>query len=139
MNLLPAGGAGSGRPTTASTVAIRSSRRCSLGVRQVLTTRFQVPVPGIPKFTRSEILGATPDGAGTEFTVNLLRPSTAKDRAKLEEIGPMLGHAYGDGLAVMLPMIEADLAARAAAAADAPEPELPVSAGRNVRYPVMTR
>lgn len=107
---------------------------------EVLTTRFQVPVPGIPKFTRSEILVATPDGAGTEFTVNLLRPSTAKDRAKLEEIGRMLGHAYGDGLAAMLPMIEADLAARAAAAAaDPPEPELPVSAGRNVSYPVTTR
>lgn len=49
---------------------------------EVLTTRFQLPVSGMPKLTRSEFFVATPDGAGTEFTVNILRPSTAKDRAK---------------------------------------------------------
>jgi hypothetical protein len=98
----------------------------------VLTTRFQVPIPGVPKFTRSEIFEATADGAGTVFTVNVLRPTKAKDRAKLEEIGPVIGNAYGQGLAALVPMIEADVAARAAAAAaSAPEPELPISAGRN--------
>jgi uncharacterized protein YndB with AHSA1/START domain len=103
---------------------------------EVLTTRFQVPLPGIPKFTRTEFFVATTDGAGTEFTVNILRPPTAKDRAKLEEIASSLA-AYGDGLAALAPMIEADVAARAAAAAaDAPEPDLPVSAGRNVSEPV---
>jgi len=100
---------------------------------EVLTTRFQMPIPGIPKFTRSELFEATPDGGQTLFTVRVLRPSSAKDRAKLEEIGPMLGHAYGDGLAALAPMIGADVAARsAAAAAAAPEPEVPVSAGRNL-------
>lgn len=100
---------------------------------EVLTTRFQMPMPGFPTLTRSEVFEATPNGSQTLFTVRVLRPSSAKDRAKLEEIGPMLGHAYGDGLAALAPMIAADVAARSAAAAvAAPEPELPVSAGRNL-------
>ena len=104
-----------------------------LPLESALTTRFQMPMPGIPKFTRSELFEATPDGGQTLFTVRVLRPSSAKDRAKLEEIGPMLGHAYGDGLAALAPMIRADVAARSAAAATAaPEPEVPVSAGRNL-------
>ncbi len=63
------------------------------------------------------------------FTVRVQRPSSAKDRAKLEELGPFLFHAYGDGLAVLAPMITADVAARSER--DVPEPELRVSAGRN--------
>jgi hypothetical protein len=106
---------------------------------EVLTTRFQMPMTGIPKFTRSEIFVATSDGAGTEFTVNILRPSTGKDRAKLDEIRPALG-SYVDGLAALRPMIEADMAARAAAAAtEVPEPELPISSGRNLSGPVTAR
>ena len=100
---------------------------------EVLTTRFQMPTPGVPKFTRTEFFEATADGTGTTFTVNVLRPANAKDRAKFEEMGPQLGHAYGEGLAALVPMIAADMAARAAAAArETPEPVLPVSAGRNL-------
>ena len=69
-------------------------------------------------------------GTKTLFTVRVQRPSSAKDRAKLEEMAPFLFHAYGDGLAMLAPMIEADVAARSARAV--PEPELPVSAGRNL-------
>jgi uncharacterized protein YndB with AHSA1/START domain len=99
---------------------------------ELLTVRFQVPMPGIPKFTLSNILEPTPDGAGTRVTVRVLRPASAKDRAKLDEIGPMLAHSYEGGVAPLQAAIQADLAARAAAAArEAPEPELPVSAGRN--------
>ena len=99
---------------------------------EVLTTRFQMPIPGIPKFTRSEIFKGSADGTRTNFTVRVLRPPSAKDRAKLAELGPMLSHAYGDGLAILTPLIEADVAARAAAAAGGPpEPDVPVSAGRN--------
>jgi uncharacterized protein YndB with AHSA1/START domain len=97
---------------------------------EVLTTRFQMPMPGIPKLTRSELFEATPDGAKTLFTVHVQRPTSAKDRAKLEEMAPFLLHAYGDGLAILAQLIKADVAARSAAAA--PEPELPVSAGRNL-------
>jgi hypothetical protein len=80
--------------------------------------------------TRSEVFAATSDGAKTLFTVYVQRPSSAKDRAKLEEMAPFLVHAYGDGLARLAPMIKSDVEARSAAAA--PEPDLPVSSGRNV-------
>lgn len=88
-----------------------------------------MPMPGVPKLTRSELFEATPDG-GTTFTVRVQRPSSAKDRAKLEEVASFLFHAYGEGLAMLAPMIKADVAARSASAA--PEPDLPVSAGRNL-------
>jgi uncharacterized protein YndB with AHSA1/START domain len=101
---------------------------------EVLTTRFQMPMPGAPRLTRSELFEATPDGAKTLFTVRVQRPSSAKDRAKLEEMGPFLVRAYGEGLARLAPMIEADAAARSVGAV--PEPELPVSAGRNLTAPV---
>ena len=41
-----------------------------------------------------------------------------------------LVRAYGDGLATLAPMIEADVAERSARAV--PEPDLPASAGRNL-------
>jgi len=104
---------------------------------EVLTTRFQMPMPGIPKLTRSELFEATPDGARTIFTVRVQRPASAKDRAKLEEIAPFLRNAYGEGLATLAPMIRADVAARSAAAAAAgPEPMLPASAGRHLSAPI---
>ncbi len=97
---------------------------------EVLTTRFQMPMPDVPKLTRSEIFEPTSDGTRTSFTVHVQRPSSAKDRAKLEELVPFLVHAYGEGLATLAPMIKADVQARNASAA--PEPDLPVSAGRNL-------
>jgi Protein of unknown function (DUF2652)/Polyketide cyclase / dehydrase and lipid transport len=99
---------------------------------EVLTTRFKMP--GFPKFTRSEFFEATPDGAQTVCTVRVLRPSSAKDRARLHEVGPMLSEVYGEGMSTLKALISADAAARAAAAAG--EPELPKSAGRNLSAPV---
>ena len=101
---------------------------------EVLTTRFQMPMPGVPKLTRTEFFEPTADGAKTLFTVRVQRPSSAKDRAKLEELGPFLERAYGDGLAKLAPMIAADVAARSVRAV--PEPELRISAGRNLTAPV---
>jgi hypothetical protein len=89
-------------------------------------------MPGIPKLIRTELFEATAEGDKTLFTVRVQRPSSAKDRAKLEAVAPFLFHAYGDGLATLAPMIEADVAARSAAASVTPEPDLPVSAGRNL-------
>ena len=97
---------------------------------EVLTTRFQMPMPGVPKLTRSELFEATPDGDRTLFTVHVQRPSSIKDRAKLEEMAPFLVRAYGDGMAKLAPLIKADVAARWAGAA--PEPDLPASARRNL-------
>ena len=67
---------------------------------EVLTTRFQMPMPGVPKLTRTELFEATPDGDKTLFTVRVQRPSSAKDRAKLEEMAtvplPCLRRRPGD-------------------------------------------
>ena len=89
-----------------------------------------MPMPGVPKLTRSKLFEATPEGDETVFTVRVQRPSSAKDRAKLEELGPFLFHAYGDGLAMLAPLIEADVAARSDAVVS--EPELPISSGRHL-------
>ena len=97
---------------------------------EVLTTRFQMPMPGVPKLTRSELFEPTPDGDKTLFTVRVQRPSSAKDRAKLEEMAPFIVNAYAEGLTMLAPMIKADVAARSENAP--PEPELPVSYGRNL-------
>ncbi len=104
---------------------------------EVLTTRFQMPIPGFPKLTRTEMFEASADGTTTSVTVRVQRPTSARDRAKLEEIGPMLTHAYGDGLALLAEKIREDLAARAAAVAeDGPEPDVPRSAGRHLTAPI---
>ncbi len=97
---------------------------------ELLTTRFQMPMPGAPKLTRSELFEPTADGSKTLLTVRVQRPSSAKDRAKLEEMTPFLVNAYGGGFATLAPMIAADVTARSARAV--PEPELPISAGRNL-------
>jgi len=103
---------------------------------EVLTTRFQLPMPGIPKLTRSEIFAPAADGLETVVTVRILRPSSARERAVLDELGPMLGQAYGESMVALGALVEADVAARASAAAADPEPELPVSAGRNLSSPI---
>ena len=104
---------------------------------ELLTVRFQVPLPGVPKFILSDILAPSADGSGTDVTVRVLRPSSARDRARLEEIGPLLAHAFEGGVAPLREAIVADLTARAAAAAEAiPEPDLPVSARRNLIAPL---
>ena len=92
-------------------------------------------MPGFPKFTRSELFEATPDGAQTMFTVRVLRPSSSKDRVKLEESLPMLSHVYGEGMATLAALIIADVAD--ARCGRGIEPELPKSAGRNLS-PVIT-
>jgi hypothetical protein len=89
-----------------------------------------MPTPDAPRLTRSELFEATPEGSKTLLTVRVQRPSSAKDRAKLEEMTPFLVKAYGGGFAMLAPMIAADVAARSAR--DVPEPELPISAGRNL-------
>ena len=53
---------------------------------EVLTTRFQMPMPGVPKLTRSELFEATPDGDKTLFTARVQRPSSTKDRANSKRL-----------------------------------------------------
>lgn len=99
----------------------------------LLTLRFQVPVPGIPRFTISDILEPTPDGQSSMVTVRVLRPKRADDRAKFEAMRPMLTASYEAGTARLREALEAHLAARAASGDQAgPEPALPVSQGRHM-------
>ena len=94
-----------------------------------LTMRFQVPQPGIPKVTMSEIL--EPAGDATRLTVRVLRPRSRKDRLTFEVVRPMLEDSMRASHGALAPLLEAELASRAAAAsAGATEPALPLTAAR---------
>jgi uncharacterized protein YndB with AHSA1/START domain len=104
---------------------------------ELFTVRMQVPFPGVPKFLFSDILEPTPDGTGTVVTVRVGRPANAKDRLKVEQAGPLLAQAYEAGIPPLRAALVAYLDAQAAAAADqAPEPDVPVPARRNLAEPV---
>jgi uncharacterized protein YndB with AHSA1/START domain len=104
---------------------------------ELFTVRMQVPFPGVPKFVLSDILEPAPDGAGTAVTVRIGRLANAKDRAKLEQAMPTLAQLYEAGIPQLRAAILAYLEAQAVAAADqAPEPEVPVPARRNLAEPV---
>lgn len=104
---------------------------------ELFTVRAQTPYPGVPKFVLCDILEATPDGTGTLVTVRIGRSANAKDRAKLEQGMPQLAQAFEAGIAPLRAALQAHLDAQAAAAAtEAPEPELPVPTRRNLAQPV---
>ena len=104
---------------------------------ELFTVRMQVPFPGVPKFIMSDTLEAAPDGVGTTVTVRIGRLANAKDRAKLEQAMPTLAHLYEVSIPSLRAAILADVDAQAAAAADqAPEPEVPEPARRNLAEPV---
>ncbi|HEU4671907.1 MAG TPA: DUF2652 domain-containing protein [Candidatus Limnocylindrales bacterium] len=98
------------------------------------TVRFQMPVPGVPKMVMSELL--EPVTGGTRVTLRIRRPRTAKDRAAIEPLRPMFEASMRAGIEPLGELVAADVAARSAAAADAEEPPVPASAGRNMREPL---
>jgi uncharacterized protein YndB with AHSA1/START domain len=98
------------------------------------TQKFQVPAPGIPRFMLSYFF--EPAAGGTTLTARVLRPKSAKDRAALEMMRPMLSGALQQSTETLIPVLAAEVERRAAAAADVEEPALPVSAGRFEREPV---
>jgi uncharacterized protein YndB with AHSA1/START domain len=93
-----------------------------------VTIRMQVPMAGIPPLTMTDVL-ETVEG-GTRVTTRIARPRTAKDRAALDAILPALGELYEAGRATLVPLIEADAAARASGPE---EPGLPTGEGRHLR------
>ena len=104
---------------------------------ELLTVRIQVPFPGVPRFTMSDFLEATPNGKGTIVTVRIGRLANARDRAKLEQAMPGVAQAYEAGIGPLRAAMVTHLEAQAAAAATAPpEPELPAPARRNLAEPV---
>lgn len=98
-----------------------------------LTVRFQMPIPGAPKLLMSDVL--EPAEGGTLVSVRIARPRSARDRAILERLAPMLEESFEHGRDTLVGLVAADVAARAAAAPLA-EPALPVSAGRNLAEPI---
>jgi uncharacterized protein YndB with AHSA1/START domain len=104
---------------------------------ELFTVRAQTPYPGVPKFVLCDILEATPDGTGTLVTVRIGRSANAKDRAKLEQGMPQLASAFEAGITPLRAALQAHLDAQAAAAADAPEPDLPMPARRNLTEPLV--
>lgn len=104
---------------------------------ELLTVRMQLPIPNLPRFTMSDIIKATPDGKGTVVTVRIMRVANARERAKLERAMPAVAQSHDAGIGPLRAAMVAHLEAQgAAAAAEPPEPELPVPAGRNLSQPV---
>jgi uncharacterized protein YndB with AHSA1/START domain len=95
---------------------------------EYLTLRWQMPIPNAPKIKMMEALEPTP--GGSHVTMRMERPRSAKDRAFLESVLPMLGPVFEAGMAALVPLLEAEMARRAQDAAANPEPAVPASAGR---------
>jgi uncharacterized protein YndB with AHSA1/START domain len=100
---------------------------------EYLTSRYQMPMPGAPKFLMCDAFLALPDGrTRMEFRI---APSDPKDKAVLEQMFPMMEpmlRATGDSL---MRTIEEEVARRAALPREE-EPPLPVSSGRFTSEPV---
>jgi hypothetical protein len=73
---------------------------------------------------------------GTRLEMRVLRPRSAKDRAILEGLAPMLDASIEHGMAALKPLVEAEANARRNADAAALEPDLPAGEGRNLREPI---
>jgi len=99
-----------------------------------VTYRSQLPIPNVPKLVstyRFEDLG---DGR-TRVEVRFGRPRSAKDRAIAQALLPMLDESMHAALARLGPVLDAEMATQAVAAA-VDEPALPEPRGRNVREPI---
>jgi hypothetical protein len=64
------------------------------------------------------------------------RPRSTKDRAFLDGVLPGIAPAFQAGIAALTPLVAEEVARRASASADLPEPSLPTSAGRFLDEPV---
>lgn len=98
------------------------------------TMRWQMPIPNAPKVRSMDTLVATPNG--THVTMRIERPRSAKDRAFLETMLPQLGPLFQAGVEALGPLLEEEMARRAAEAVSNPEPEILASGGRFLSAPV---
>lgn len=95
------------------------------------TVRSRLPMPGVPPLIISDLLEAVPEG--TRLVTRVARPRSAKDRAILRLMLPTMEKPLRDSIEALRPLIEADVAARAAAVAGVVEPDLPPTPGRFAR------
>jgi uncharacterized protein YndB with AHSA1/START domain len=100
-----------------------------------VTYRSLFPIPDVPKLVDTFALVETGEGR-TRLEMRVLRPRSAKDRAILESLAPMLDGSIEHGMAALKPLVEAEAKAQREADAVAPEPDLPTGQGRNLREPI---
>lgn len=95
-----------------------------------------MPMPGAPKITMTDAFEPLGPDA-TRVTTRLARPRTAKERAFLDEFGPLLEAWARAGVERLRPLLEAELAARSAAG-DVSEPDVPTATARHLTDPIRT-
>jgi len=91
------------------------------------TLRWQLPIPNTPKFRAMDLLTATP--TGSRFTMRIARPRAKADRAFLEGFLPQLEPMIRAGFEALVPLLADEMARRAVADREDPEPVIPVSTG----------
>lgn len=98
------------------------------------TSRFQMPMPGIPKMTTSDAFEPVPGGTIVRTTIARLR--SAKERAAVAPLVPMVEEMVRAGLDALEAILAGEMAARTSAALEVREPEAPRSEGRHLREPL---
>ncbi|HWP61964.1 MAG TPA: DUF2652 domain-containing protein [Candidatus Binatia bacterium] len=99
------------------------------------TVRALMPMPGAPKITMSDVFEPVGPNA-TRLTTRVARPRTARERAFLDDFGPILEAWAQAGIDRLRPLLEAELAGRAAGPGADAEPDLPASTARHLREPI---
>jgi uncharacterized protein YndB with AHSA1/START domain len=99
-----------------------------------LTSRFQMPMPGAPKFLMSDVLTPLPDGR-TRVEIRIA-PDEPKQKAAFDQIYPMMEPTLKENGQELLRLIEEEVSKHAGSDEPA-EPALPVSAGRFASAPVV--
>jgi uncharacterized protein YndB with AHSA1/START domain len=101
---------------------------------EYLTVNWQLPIPQSPKFRTMEIL--TEIEGGTRVETRMGRPRSAKDRDFLEEVLLQLRPGFVAGRAALAEVLAEEMSRRATESDSAPEPPVPISAGRFLGVPV---
>ena len=101
---------------------------------EYFTLRWQMPIPNAPKVRSTDVLTETAEGTHVEMRIE--RPRSAKDRAFLNAVLPQLEPGFRAGIEALVPLLVEEMVRRAADMSAAPEPPMPVSAGRFLDAPV---
>jgi uncharacterized protein YndB with AHSA1/START domain len=100
-----------------------------------VTYRTQLPIPNVPKLVNTFRFEDLDDGR-TRIEVRIARLRKASELAIEEAIRAGLDHTFEEGLSALARVIDESNAIRADVALS-PEPEVPLSSGRNVREPIV--
>lgn len=98
-----------------------------------LTSRYQMPMPGAPKFLMCDAFIPLPNG-GTRLEIRIA-PDNAGDRAALGQMFPIMEPTLRENGDALVRLVDEEMGRRAGAASE-DEPPLPVSSGRFASEPV---